>query len=151
MDKRERSNWLEEAALDITSCHQEGKPSEIVKAWENESWNHNLLPEWFDYYSRQYLVRTVAKYQVNEVIEHLLDKCYSQNTGYQTRVIIEPGGKTPEGLDYAPREIEVVVLDTDGDVVAYRYMDAGVNEAWLVGTPEDVGDYWLIFLDDDEE
>ena len=150
MDRVAQVNWLEEIAGDL-SCSWAGTPTEIVADWEEGGKEQCALPEWYDKHDRELLIRTLGKYMAQNVVECLGDELYCEDTCYQTWITVEEGGKTPEGLDYAPREIEIVVLERDGAVVAYRYEDAAVSEPWLIGTPDDVGNYWLIFIDNDED
>jgi len=151
MDRQEQVNWLEEIAGELTSCNWAGTPRELVAFWEEGGNEQDALPEWYDQHDRELLIRTLGKYMAQDVAGELEeDKLYGEGTGYHTFVTVEEGGKTSEGLDYNPREIEVVVLETDGAVVAYRYVDDAESGAWLVGTPEDVGKCWLVYVDGDE-
>ena len=109
------------------------------------------MPEWYDQHDRELLVRTLGRYMAHDIAEELEeDKLYGEGTGYHTSVTVEEGGKTAEGLDYNPRESEVVVLETDGAVVAYRYVDDAESGAWLIGTPDDVGKCWLVYVDNED-
>ena len=66
----------------------------------------------------------------------LEQELYLKGAGYTTAIEIVPGGKN-DGLDYGPCVIEIVVLDTDGDTIAYRYSDDSIDEDWQLGTIED--------------
>jgi len=150
-DRQEQIQWLEEIAGDLTSCNWVGTPRELVAFWEEDGNEQSALPEWYDEHDRQLLVRTLGGYMAQDVITQLEDELYGEGTGYHTFVTIEKGGKTPRGLDYNPREIKVVVLNADGVVIAYRYVDDAESGTWLIGTPEDVGKCWLVYVDVDDE
>ena len=147
MDRQAQIEWLEEIAGDL-SCSWAGTPTEIVADWEEGGKEQDALPAWYDKHDRELLIRTLGKYIVHNVTECLDNELFGEGTGYHTFVTVEEGGTTLEGLDYIPREIEVVMLDAD--MVAYRYVDDAVSEPWLIGTPDDVGKYWLIFVDNED-
>jgi len=74
-----------------------------------------------------------------KMIEDLQQELYTKETGHKTALTIFPGGKQ-DGLDYGPCLVEIVVLDTDGDTLAYRYSDDSVDNDWQLGTIEDAVD-----------
>jgi len=150
MDRVAQINWLEEIAGDLSCCNWAGTPRELVATWEEGGNEQSALPEWYDQHDRELLVRTLGEYMAHDVITQLEDGLYGEGVGYHTFIIIEDDSTTSNGVYLAPREIEIVVLETDGAVVAYRYEDAAESGAWLIGTPDDVGNYWLIFVDDED-
>jgi len=151
MDRQEQIQWLEEIAGDLSSCNWVGTPRELVAFWEEDGNEQSAFPEWYDNHDRQLLIRTVGRYMAQDVISQLEEELYCEGTGFQTSVIVQPGGTTPGGLDYNPREIQVVLLNIDGPFVAYRYLDDAESGAWLIGTPDNVGECWLVYVDDNEE
>lgn len=58
-------------------------------------------------------------------------------TGDYTEVEIMPAGRR-HGLDYGPDLVQVVVLERDGDVVAYRRSNDVLDYPWQLGEIEDV-------------
>ena len=148
MDRQAQVNWLEEIAGDL-SCSWAGTPTEIVADWEEGGKEQDALPEWYDQHDRELLIRTLGKYIVCNITEFLENELYFEGVGFHTSVTVEEGGKTPDGLDYNPQEIQVVLLDPSG-VVAYQYVDDAVSEPWLIGTPDDVGKCWLVYVDDED-
>ena len=149
MDRQSQVNWLEEIAGDL-SCSWAGTPTEIVADWEEGGKEQDALPEWYDKHDRELLIRTLGKYIVCNITEFVENELYFEGIGFHTSVTVEEGGKTPEGLDYNPREIQVVLLDPSDGVVAYQYVDDAESGAWLIGTPDDVGNYWLIYVDNED-
>ena len=73
------------------------------------------------------------------VLENLENECYLKTAGFTTFAEVEPGG-TQNGLGYSPCGFDVVVLDTDGKTVAYRYSDDGIDTEWQIGNLEEVAD-----------
>jgi len=71
-----------------------------------------------------------------QMIEQLKEELYGKTTGERTAITVRPGGQQ-NGLDYGPVLIEVVVLDTDGKTVAFRYSDDVYDGDWGIGTIED--------------
>ena len=146
MDRQAQVEWLEEIAGDLSSCNWAGTPRELVATWEEGGNEQDALPEWYDQHDRELLVRTLGKYMAQDVTTQLEEELYREGTGFQTFVTVEDSTTPNDG----PREIEVVVLNTDGAVVAYRYVDDAESGAWLVGTPDDVGKCWLIYVDEED-
>ena len=146
MDRQAQVEWLEEIAGDLSCCNWAGTPRELVATWEEGGNEQDALPEWYDQHDRELLTRTLGRYMAQDVAIQLEAELYREGTGFQTFVNVEDSTTPNDG----PREIEVVVLETDGAVVAYRYVDDAENGAWLIGTPDDVGNYWLIFVDDED-
>jgi hypothetical protein len=72
-------------------------------------------------------------------IDQLNDELYLKTTGHLTGLTIAPGGQN-DGLDFGPNLIEIVVLDHDGDTIAYRYSDDSINADWQLGSTEDAVD-----------
>ena len=146
MDRQAQVEWLEEIAGDLSSCNWADTPRELVATWEEGGNEQDALPEWYDQHDRELLVRTLGKYMAQDVTTQLEEELYREGTGFQTFVTVEDSTTPNDG----PREIEVVVLNTDGAVVAYRYVDDAESGAWLVGTPDDVGKCWLIYVDEED-
>lgn len=71
-----------------------------------------------------------------QMIEQLEDELYGKTTGERTAITVRLGGQQ-DGLDYGPVLIEVVVLNTDGQTVAFRYSDDAYDGDWDIGTIED--------------
>ena len=150
MDRLEQVNWLEEIAGDLSCCNWAGTPRELVATWEEGGNEQSALPEWYDQHDRELLVRTLGRYMAQDVATQLEEELYREGTGFQTFVTVEDGNTPNDG----PREIEVVVLTAEycdyKAVVAYRYVDDAESGAWLIGTPDDVGNYWLIYVDEED-
>ena len=150
MDRQSQVEWLEEIAGDLSSCNWAGTPRELVAFWEEGGNEQSAIPEWYDDHDRQLLVRTLGEYLSKDVAAWLLNELYGEGTGYQIFIELWPGGTPPVDKDYDPPKIEVVLLNMDGPFVAYRYVDAAESGAWRIGTPEDVGKYWLVYVDDED-
>jgi len=61
------------------------------------------------------------------VTGELEDRFYQMTTGNKDALIIQPGG-----LDFGPRKIEIVILDHDGNTIAYRYSDDSIDDDWTL-------------------
>lgn len=79
-------------------------------------------------------MKTVIKLEAE-----LTDELYLKQTGHTTFVQVEPGG-TLNGLGYGASGFDVVVLDDDGDAIAYRYTDDSIDTEWKIGDIGDVAD-----------
>jgi len=71
-----------------------------------------------------------------QMVEQLEDELYQKTTGDRTFLTVTPGGSR-DGLDYGPAGIEIVVLDHDGQTIAYRYSDDALDADWSLGSIED--------------
>jgi len=71
--------------------------------------------------------------------DQLEAELYLKPTGYTTVLTVEPGG-TQNDLDFGACVYEIVVLDTDGKSIAYRYSDDSINQDWQIGTLGEVAD-----------
>ena len=74
-----------------------------------------------------------------KMIEQLEQELYLKETGYRTSIEVRPGGQQ-NGITYGPILIEIVVLDHDGQTIAYRYSSDSHDDDWEIGTIEDAVD-----------
>ena len=77
----------------------------------------------------------------DDILCQLDDQLWGSVVGYRLLVTVEPNSETVKKC-----QIEIVVLEDDGAFLAYRYFDDSV---WMMGSIEDVADYWVAFLDND--
>ena len=71
-----------------------------------------------------------------QTLEEMRQELYCKSTTYHTVIEVIPGGKQ-DGLDYGPVVVEIVVLDGDGDTIAYRLSTDSQDDDWAVGQIED--------------
>ena len=147
MDRQAQVEWLEEIAGDLSCCNWAGTPRELVATWEEGGNEQSALPEWYDQHDRELLVRTLGRYMAQDVATQLEDELFGEDIGYRALVTVKDRA---EGWNYTPREIQVVALEHSGEVVAYQYLDENSSGAWLIGTPDDVGKCWLVYVDDED-
>jgi hypothetical protein len=83
--------------------------------------------------------QAVTDWQREKRIDQLDDELYLKTVGHLTSLTVAPGGQN-DGLDFGPNLVEIVVLDHDGDTIAYRYSDDSINEIWQLGSTEDAVD-----------
>lgn len=76
------------------------------------------------------------KQKMMEEVELLL--CLKEK-GHVTAIEVFPGG-TKDGLDFGPMVVEIVVLDRDGNTVAYRMSTDSHDDDWQIGGIEDAVD-----------
>ena len=74
-----------------------------------------------------------------QMTENLEQELYCKATGFTTALTVFPGGRQ-DGLDYGPVLVEIVVLDNDGDTIAYRISTDSHDEEWEIGYIEDAVD-----------
>lgn len=67
------------------------------------------------------------------------DELYQSATGHTSAITVIPGGQK-DGLNFGPVVIEIVVLEADGDTIAYRYSDDSQDADWQIGGIEDAVD-----------
>ena len=72
------------------------------------------------------------------------EELYCKVAGYTTCIEVFPGGQQ-DGLDYGPVVVDIVVLDNDGDTIAYRLNTDAQNNAWAIGKIEDAADCAIAF------
>lgn len=69
----------------------------------------------------------------------LEDELYLASAGFETAItVFEP--TTRDGLTDNGAWVQIVVLDHDGDRLAYRYCTDAQDEEWSLGTIEDAVD-----------
>ena len=68
--------------------------------------------------------------------EKLEQELYCKSAGFTTALTVFPGGRQ-DGLDYGPVLVEIVVLDLDGDTIAYRVATDSHDDDWQMGQIED--------------
>ena len=68
--------------------------------------------------------------------DQLAQELYRKDTGHTTAITALPGGQK-DGLDYNATVVEIVVLDIDGDTIAYRASSDAQDEDWQLGTIKD--------------
>jgi len=69
---------------------------------------------------------------MNATEQKLTDELYGKKTGFTTFVEVAPATALANPAGY-----DVVVLDNDGKIVAYRYTDDSHDADWQIGTIED--------------
>ena len=79
------------------------------------------------------LTQTPTTEQLQNAVESQL---YLQTTGHLSAIEVVPGGQK-DGLDYGPIVVEIVVLDSDGDTIAFRLSSDAQDDDWSIGKIED--------------
>ena len=74
-----------------------------------------------------------------KMIEDLEQELYLKEKGHVSAIEVFPGG-TKDDLDYGPVLVEIVVLDNDGDTIAYRISTDSHDDDWQIGGIEDAVD-----------
>ena len=78
----------------------------------------------------------------SKLAEKLKARWYLKVAGDTDLITIEPDGeKNWLALGLGPTGYNVVILDDDGALVAYRYTSYGISDSWEIGTPEDVAQF----------
>jgi len=88
----------------------------------------------------------VRAWQHQKRLDDLDDELYTQETGHKTALTVFPGGKKDD-LDYGPVLVEIVVLDYDGNTIAYRISTDSHDDDWQLGNTEDA----VLALEDYQE
>lgn len=70
-------------------------------------------------------------------IERIKSSLYGKICGDTTTLVIEIGQESSRIYDDLC-VVDIVVLEDDGDTVAYRYSEDGSGDEWSVGSIEDV-------------
>ncbi len=83
--------------------------------------------------------QAVRDWQKLQMVDHLEEEMSTEEKGYVTAIEISPGGHQ-DGLDYGPVVIDIVTLEADGAVIAYRQSDDGQDGDWQLGGIEDAVD-----------
>ena len=68
----------------------------------------------------------------DKMIDSLEEELYLQEMGHVTAIEVFPGG-TQNGLNYGPVLVDIVVLDYDGRVIAYRISTDSQDDDWKIG------------------
>ena len=80
-------------------------------------------------------------------LEKLEDELYGKRPGYTTEITLMEGGYQ-DGNAYNPSAIEIIVLDHDGDTIAFRYSDDAIDNDWQIGALSDaVNEAFNILVD----
>lgn len=74
-----------------------------------------------------------------KMIEDLEQELYLKEKGHLSAIEVFPGG-SKDGLDYGPVLVEIVVLDNDGDTIAYRVSTDSQDDEWEIGHIEEAVD-----------
>lgn len=80
--------------------------------------------------------QAVRDWQKEEMIGYLEEEMDTEEKGYVDAIEVVPGGQK-DGLDYGPVVIDIVTLETDGALIAYRQSDDGQDGDWTIGGIED--------------
>lgn len=125
-------------SLDTETALEQDLQEYAESSWE-EWFNVEDVVDDVDEAEDRYLsafVSAAKDWQRQERLDNLDDELYTQETGYKTALTIFPGGQK-DGLDYGPVLVEIVVLDTDGDTIAYRISTDSHDDDWRLGNTED--------------
>jgi hypothetical protein len=78
--------------------------------------------------------QAVRSWQKETMIDHLTEEV--PESGHRVSINITLGGQK-DGFNYGPVTIDIVILDTGGDQIAYRQSDDGSDGDWKIGGIED--------------
>lgn len=87
------------------------------------------------YYSS--FVAAVRQWQIDRVTDDLNDELWQKDTGYITAIEVAPATELANAA-----VVEIVVLDHDGDTIAYRYSDDSIDQPWELGEAIDAAEEW---------
>ena len=74
-----------------------------------------------------------------KMMEDVEQELYLKEKGHVSAIEVFPGGQK-DGLDYGPVVVEIVVLDYDGDTIAYRVSTDSHDDEWQIGVIEEAVD-----------
>lgn len=113
-------------------------------SWDNWHDVENEVDDLVEAKSRylEAFAQAVKTWQEEKRVELLQDELYGKSTGYVTTLTVVPGGQK-DGLNFGPINVEIVVLDSDGDTLAYRVSTDTFDDEWQFGDPASAVDRFI--------